>query len=103
MGSMMIPSHFRTSATFPVGRIWRSNGPMTVGPVTTRMAPNKIEIRIEIEDEVGRSGADGPGDQGADRNQGEHHPPDLPELLEPERQSPLEQDDRHTKGNKRKE
>jgi hypothetical protein len=36
-----MPSHLATGPTRPVGRMCRSNGPITVGPVTTRMAPSK--------------------------------------------------------------
>ena len=40
MGSMTMPSHLRTLPLVPVGRTKRSSGPITVGPVTLRMAPS---------------------------------------------------------------
>ena len=42
-GSIMIPSHFKMGAMEPVGRTCRSSGPMTVGPVTERIAPNSVD------------------------------------------------------------
>ena len=42
MGSMTIPSQRRMLATCVVGRTLRSIGTITVGPVTTVSAPNRI-------------------------------------------------------------
>ena len=44
-GSMMIPSQRRIRPTCAVGRTVRSIGTITVGPVTTMMAPNSIATR----------------------------------------------------------
>ena len=41
IGSLMIPSHLRMLRTLSPTRSVRSIGPITVGPVTTNMPPNK--------------------------------------------------------------
>jgi len=39
-GSLTMPSHFSSAADSLFSRAWRSSGMITVGPVTTRMAPS---------------------------------------------------------------
>ena len=52
-GSMTMPSQWATVATFPVGRTWRRSGPITVGPVTTTIAPrSSAGPRVEAEDDA---------------------------------------------------
>ena len=42
MGSLTMASHFRNEADRGSSFAWRSSGMMTVGPVTTKMAPTSI-------------------------------------------------------------
>ncbi len=42
-GSITIPSHLAIVPTRPVGRMCRSKGPTTVGPVTTSIVPRMME------------------------------------------------------------
>jgi hypothetical protein len=44
LGSPTMPSHFTIEAIFRRGLINRSSGATTVGPVTTKIAPNKAQI-----------------------------------------------------------
>jgi len=46
-GSITMPSHLRIAPTGGEGRTWRRSGWMTVGPVTTRIAPNSRAIGQE--------------------------------------------------------
>ena len=39
-GSLTMPSHLSSEAVSLFSRAWRSSGRITVGPVTTRMAPS---------------------------------------------------------------
>jgi len=41
MGSMTMPSHLTMEEILRTGLMTRRRGPMTVGPVTTRMAPRR--------------------------------------------------------------
>ncbi len=45
IGSITIPSHFTTALIRRFGLTVRSSGAMTVGPVTTRIAPSRKATR----------------------------------------------------------
>ena len=45
MGSMTMPSHFTTLPIFREGLMCLRSGAITVGPVTTSIAPNRAATR----------------------------------------------------------
>ena len=93
MGSMTMPSHLSVLETRRLGRTCRSNGPITVGPVTTRIAPSrKQSCQSKAEREIRRGARSGEGDHRADRAQTERRAARFSQLVQLQRQTALEQD-----------
>lgn len=96
MGSLRIPSHLSTAARRGRSESCRNRGTMTVGPVTTKIAPREQgDGGRHVDHCPSAHRGEQPGDQPAHEHEPQNGPSVLAELADAQAQPALEEDECH--------